>query len=453
MAAAEQQRQARGAAGGAADHGAAGAGGGSGPPGVAGLMRGNVLWLSVVSLLNDASSEMIYPLLPAFVLQVLGAGPAFLGLIEGVAEATSSLVKLGGGWLSDRLRRRKVLAVWGYGIAALLRPFIAVATQPWHVLGIRFADRVGKGVRTAPRDALLAESVEPGVRGTAFGIHRAADHAGAVVGPLIAAGLLLLPATRLRLVFALAAIPGLLGVLVLVVRVREPGRGAAAGGAVAPEPAAATSSGPGAAGALHRLGGRFLRLMAVLVLFTLGNASDAFLLLRAQQLGVSLALIPILWAAFHVSKMSWSVPGGMLADRHGPRRSIAAGWLVYAAAYAGFAFAGREWQIWALFLFYGLFYGLTEAPEKALVASLAPAGERGLAFGAYHSAIGLAALPASVMFGVLWQRFGPETAFLTGGALALAAAVALALVSVPGKGEALAPVGPPPRGEAESPTS
>jgi MFS family permease len=423
-------------------------------------MRGNVLWLSVVSLLNDASSEMIYPLLPAFVLQVLGAGPAFLGLIEGVAETTSSLVKLGGGWLSDRLRRRKLLAVWGYGIAALLRPFIAVATQPWHVLGIRFADRVGKGVRTAPRDALLAESVEPGVRGTAFGIHRAADHAGAVVGPLMAAGLLLLPATRLRLVFALAAIPGLLGVLVLVIRVREQGgRGTAAGGAVATEPESATTTssgaatagpasdgaagaaGPGGPGALQRLGGGFLRLMAVLVLFTLGNASDAFLLLRAQQLGVGLALIPILWAAFHVSKMSWSVPGGMLADRHGPRRSIAAGWLVYAAAYAGFAVAGREWQIWALFLFYGLFYGLTEAPEKALVASLAPAGERGLAFGAYHSAIGLAALPASVMFGLLWQRFGPETAFLTGATLALLAALALALLSLPSGGEARAPNG------------
>ncbi|HEX9107862.1 MAG TPA: MFS transporter, partial [Longimicrobiales bacterium] len=198
-----------------------GAGSATTRPRLRALLRGNVLWLSVVSLLNDSASEMIYPLLPAFVLQVLGAGPAFLGLIEGVADATSSLVKLGGGWLSDRLRRRKVLAVWGYGIAAGLRPFIALATAPWHVLAIRFADRVGKGVRTAPRDALLAESVAPGVRGTAFGIHRAADHAGAVIGPLLATALLLLPATRLRLVFALAAIPGLLGVIVLIARVRE----------------------------------------------------------------------------------------------------------------------------------------------------------------------------------------------------------------------------------------
>lgn len=395
------------------------------------LLRGNVLWLSVVSLLNDTSSEMIYPLLPAFVLQVLGAGPAFLGLIEGVADATSSLVKLGGGWISDRLGRRKALAVWGYGIAAVVRPAIAIATQAWHVLAVRFADRVGKGVRTAPRDALLAESVDPAVRGTAFGIHRAADHAGAVIGPLIAAALLLLPATRLRLIFALAAIPGLIGVALLILRVREP-RAAPAqprettlrtvGGPAPAQPGAADAT-------MRRLGGGFYRFLAVLVLFTLGNASDAFLLLRAQQLGLALPLVPVLWAVFHVSKMTWSVPGGMLADRHGPRRSIAAGWLVYALAYAGFAFAVKEWQIWALFLFYGLFYGLTEAPEKALVARVAPADARGLAFGAYHFSIGVAALPASLLFGVLWQHFGPETAFLTGASLALAAALLLPLVT------------------------
>jgi len=411
---------------------------GTARPRVRELLRGNVLWLSLVSLLNDSASEMIYPLLPAFVLQVLGAGPAFLGLIEGVADATSSLVKLGGGWLSDRLQRRKALAVWGYGIAAVLRPFIALATQGWHVLLVRFGDRVGKGVRTAPRDALLSESVPASVRGTAFGIHRASDHAGAVIGPLLATGLLLLPATRLRLVFALAAIPGLIAVAVMIWRVREaavepappagadtPPAGAGAG------PAAGGGGGRRLLGGVARLGAPFHGLMAVLVLFTLGNASDAFLLLRAQQLGVALPLIPILWAVFHVSKMSWSVPGGMLADRHGPRRSIAAGWVVYALAYAGFAFAAAEWQIWALFLFYGLFYGLTESPEKALVARLAPPGERGLAFGAYHFSIGVAALPASLLFGELWQHYGPETAFLTGAALALAAAIALPLVARP----------------------
>ena len=427
------------------------------------LLRGNVLWLSLVSLLNDASSEMIYPLLPAFVLQVLGAGPAFLGLIEGVADATSSLVKLGGGWLSDRLRRRKVLAVWGYGIAAAVRPFMALSTQAWHVLALRFTDRVGKGVRTAPRDALLAESVPPAVRGTAFGIHRAADHAGAVIGPLVATGLLLLPGLNLRVVFALAAIPGIIGVGVLLARVRDRPEGngtapappspatvsagaaprspgsvpAPVGAASRPDALAGAEAPAGTAGralaAFRRLGAPFHRFMAVLVIFTLGNASDAFLLLRAQQLGVALALIPVLWAAFHVSKMSWSVPGGMMADRLGPRISIASGWLVYALAYAGFAFATTELQIWLLFLFYGLFYGLTEAPEKALVARFAPAAERGLAFGAYHFSIGVAALPASVLFGVLWQRFGAESAFLVGAALALVAAVLLPLVA---RGEA-----------------
>ena len=419
--------------------------GGSGWRSPRALLRGNVLWLSLVSLLNDASSEMIYPLLPAFVLQVLGAGPAFLGLIEGVADATSSLVKLGGGWLSDRLHRRKALAVWGYGIAAVLRPFMAVAAQAWHVLVIRFADRVGKGIRTAPRDALLAGSVAAQVRGTAFGIHRAADHAGAVIGPLLATGILLLAggegggtpaAGPLRLAFAISAIPALIGVAVLILRVRERGVDGPDGGMDVPAgvtPASATREAKPAAahlsvGVLRRLGGPFHRFMAVLVLFTLGNATDAFLLLRAQQLGVALALIPILWAVFHVSKMSWSIPGGMLADRLGPRPAIAVGWLVYAVAYAGFAVAAMQWQIWALFLFYGLFYGLTEAPEKALVARYAPAADRGFAFGAYHSSIGIAALPASVLFGLLWQRFGPETAFLVGGGLALAASVLLVVL-------------------------
>jgi MFS family permease len=394
------------------------------------LLRGNVLWLSVVSFLNDAASEMIYPLLPAFILQ-LGAGPAFLGLIEGVAEATASLVKLASGWISDRVGKRKALAAWGYTIATLARPFIAASRAAWQVLIVRFADRVGKGVRTAPRDALLAESVAPARRGTAFGIHRAADHAGAVVGPLLASALLLVLPGQLRLVFALAALPGLLAVALLVWRVRESPAGVE-GGKPTPEPGSATAGGrraePAATGRFRDLGGTFRRYMAVVVLFTLGNASDAFLLLRAQQLGVAVALIPILWAAFHVSKMIWSVVGGNLADRMGPRGAIVGGWLVYAATYAAFAFAAEAWHAWALFLFYGLFFGLTEAPEKLLVVRLAPAGARGTAFGAYHFSVGIAALPASLLFGEIWQHFGPEAAFLTGAGLALLAALALPLL-------------------------
>ncbi len=380
------------------------------------IIRGNVLWLAVVSLLTDLSSEMIYPLLPFFLTQTLGASAAFLGIVEGIAEATASLLKLASGWFSDLVGRRKPLVLTGYGIASLARPLIAIATAPWHVLTIRFADRIGKGIRTAPRDVLLADAVEPAQRGAAFGFHRSADHAGAVLGPLVAAGILLWAPGRYRLVFAIAAIPAALSVLVLWLRVRET---RAAVPRAAAEPV------------FHGFAqlSRSLRtFLFILVLFTLGNATDAFLLLRAQQLGVPLALIPALWAALHVSKMIWSVPGGMLADRLGARPSIVAGWLLYALIYATFAFATSAWHVWVLFFVYGLFYGLTEAPEKALVATLSRADYRGAAFGAYHFAIGIAAFPASVIFGLLWQRLGATVALWTGAALALLAAACLLAV-------------------------
>jgi MFS family permease len=377
------------------------------------VVRGNVLWLGIVSLLTDLSSEMIYPLLPFFLTTILGAGPAFLGVVEGVAEATASLLKLASGWFSDRIGRRKPLVLAGYGIAGVMRPLMAIATAPWHVLSIRFADRVGKGIRSAPRDVLLVDAVEPGARGAAFGFHRAADHAGAVLGPLVAAGILLLAPANYRLVFALAAIPAALSVLILWLKVRE-----SSPVATSPKIQPAFEGFAGLPPALRTF-------LLILLLFTLGNATDAFLLLRAQQLGVPLALIPALWAVLHVSKMSWSVPGGMLADRFGPRRAIVAGWLLYAAIYVAFAYASSAWHVWMLFLLYGLFYGLTEAPEKALVAELSANQRRGAAFGAYHFAIGIAALPASIMFGVLWQRFGAPAALLTGATLALLASACL----------------------------
>jgi MFS family permease len=393
------------------------------PGGRVPLLRGNLLWFSVVSLLNDAASEMIYPLLPLFLASVLGAGPAFLGLIEGVAEASSSLLKLAGGVVADRFGRRKQLVAWGYGIAAVGRPLIAVATNAWQVLGIRFADRVGKGLRTAPRDAMLADSIPPEVRGAAFGIHRAADHAGAVVGPLLASALLLVvPGAlphRLRVTFALALVPGLVTLLVVLWKVRDPPHAAAAGAG----PAARRLLPP-----VRELGPVLPRYLGVLALFALGNSSDAFLLLRARDLGVAAALIPLLWAALHVSKMTWSVVGGRMSDRVGPRAAIVLGWMVYAAVYAGFAVAAAEWHAWALFVVYGLFFGLTEAPEKALVAALAPAGVRGSAFGWFHAVAGVAALLASILFGVLWDEFGSAAAFLTGAGLALAAALLLPLV-------------------------
>jgi MFS family permease len=381
--------------------------------GLGGVIRGNVLWLGVVSLLTDLSSEMIYPLLPFFLVQTIGATPAFLGIVEGVAEATASLVKLASGWVSDRMDRRKPLVLVGYGIASVVRPMIAIATAPWHILSIRFVDRIGKGIRSAPRDVLLVDAVDPAQRGAAFGFHRGADHAGAVLGPLAASALLLAMPGNYRVVFAAAAIPAALSVAVLWLKVHERSAKAASqkaqpkfeGFAVLPKP--------------------MRMFLLILLVFTLGNATDAFLLLRAQQLGISIFLIPLLWAALHVSKMIWSVPGGMLADRWGARRAIVAGWALYATIYVGFAFANASWHVWVLFLFYGLFYGLTEAPEKALIAALAPAAHKGAAFGAYYFTIGLAALPASVIFGLLWQRFGAHTALFTGAALALVAALAL----------------------------
>jgi MFS family permease len=388
------------------------------------LFGGNVLWLGMVSLLNDSASEMIYPLLPLFLTASLGAGPTFLGLVEGIAESASSLLKLVSGWVSDRVGRRKPLVAAGYGVAALIRPLTGLATAPWHVLAIRFTDRLGKGVRSAPRDALLADSVPAGMRGRAFGVHRAADNAGAVIGPLLAAGLLLVFHERLRPVFLLAAVPGVLTVLVLLARVRE-----IRTDDVAPE-MVGTDTGKEPE-PMPR--GPFLRYLAVLAVFTLGNATDAFLLLRASSLGVAAAAVPLLWGVHNVSKMVWNVPGGAIADRFGPRRAIIAGWAVYALAYAGFAFASREWQVWALFAVYGLFYGLTEGPEKALVTALTPGRRRGSAFGAYHGAIGMIALPASVLFGALWAAFGPTAAFLTGGSLALAASLLLATL-VPATG-------------------
>jgi MFS family permease len=401
---------------------------GPAPGTLRGLLRGNVLWLSVVSFLNDSASEMIYPLLPLFLTGVLGAGAGFLGLIEGVAEASSSLLKLAGGVVADRTVRRKKLVAWGYGIAALGRPLIAVATGAWQVLVIRFADRVGKGIRTAPRDAMLSESAPAHARGMAFGIHSAADNAGAVVGPLLATALLLVlsgSAThRLRLVFALALIPGLITLAVVLLRVRDT---AAAPADPAPAPAPVPAKQP-LLTPFSALGPVFPRYLGVLVLFALGNSSDAFLLLRARQLGVAVALIPLLWAALNLSKVIWNVSGGWLSDRTGPRRTIVAGWVVYALVYAGFAMASEAWHAWALFVVYGLFFGLTEGPEKSLVAAFAPAGLRGSAFGWYHAVLGVSALAASIVFGLIWEAFGSGAAFLTGAGLALLAALLLPIV-------------------------
>ena len=374
--------------------------------------------LGVVSLLTDASSEMIYPLLPAFLTGTLRAGPAFLGVVEGLAEAVAAGLKIVSGRLSDRLLRRKPLVVAGYSLSSFARPLVALATAPAHVLAVRLVDRVGKGVRSAPRDALLAEVVPREERGRAFGFQRAMDHAGAMVGPLLASAALVVM-HDLRLVFALAAIPAALAVATLVLGVREEPRRLVASPRRTMVPTS-TGSGPLEPGLRRYLG--------VLALFTLGNSSDAFLLLRAQETGVALAAIPALWALHHLVKSAASTWGGALSDRVGRRRVILAGWGVYALAYAGFAVAASPLAIVALFAFYGLFHALTEGAERALVADLAGEAARGRAFGLFHAVTGATLLPASLMTGFLWQRFGGSAALGAGAALAALAAVCLFLL-------------------------
>ena len=387
----------------------------------------NVLVLAAVSFLTDASSEIIYPLLPIFLTTALGASASAVGAIEGVAETTSALLKLASGWWSDRVSRRKPLVVAGYALASLARPLVALAQSATQVLAIRVTDRVGKGVRGAPRDALIAESVDPRIRGRAFGVHRSADHAGAVVGPLVAFALLRWEQLELRTVFLLAAIPGVLSVLVLILGVRETARAVPS----VPQPASVARPRAGVP-----LGRAFWTFLASVFLFTLGNSTDAFLILRANQLGVSVALVPVLWAALHVVKSAASIPGGALSDRLGRKPLILVGWATYAAVYFGFGRATESWQAWALFLAYGLFFGLTEGTERAMVADLVGRDRRGTAFGWYNLAIGIGALPASLLFGVVWDRLGPTAAFDVGAALAVAAAVVLAAVRAPSSVEA-----------------
>ena len=375
---------------------------------------------------------MIYPLLPIFLAGVLGTSSTFIGAIEGVAETTASLLKLVSGWWSDKMRSRKPFVVIGYLIASIVRPFTGAARTASQVLAIRVTDRVGKGLRTSPRDALLADSAPPDARGLAYGFHAAADNAGAVFGPLLAFLILKLHGVgvldtskrlsahdehAIRNVFWLSAIPAAIAVIILIVVVHDvPRRGDASD-------ASATSL------ETERLTGKFWAYLTVVLLFTLGNSTDAFLLLRANQLGVPVALAPILWAVLNFVKAATGTYGGQLSDRLGRKPLIIGGWLLYAAVYFAFAWAGAPWQAWALFAVYGIFYGMTEGTEKALVADIVPRARRGAAFGWYNLAIGLGALPASLIFGWIWDNYGAHSAFIFGASLALFAAVLMGVVA------------------------
>ncbi|MEP6719521.1 MAG: MFS transporter [bacterium] len=392
------------------------------------LLPRNVFAISLVSLLNDASSEIIYPLLPIFLSITLGASPGVVGLIEGAAESISSLLKLFAGYFSDRRGKRKSFVVFGYVLSSFVRPLLAFAVNWYQVLGIRLGDRVGKGIRSAPRDAMIADTVRVEERGLAFGFHRAMDHTGAVAGPLLGYLLVLLfavdrnspTAGEFKWIFLAASIPAMAAVAVAAFYVREvKHKRSAIDDAVVTAPVKLSLKGFDA---------NFKRFLLIVALFTLSNSSDAFLLLRARMAGVSVVLIPLLWATLHVSKVVSSLFGGDLSDRLGRRRLIVSGWILYAAVYAGFAFVTNEFSVWILFIIYGIYFGFAEGAEKALVADLVPPEKRGTAFGLYNLAFGITVLPASLLMGALWDWRGPQTAFIVSAVLGSTAALLLLLL-------------------------
>ena len=342
----------------------------------------------------------------------MGASAGAIGIIEGAAESMSSLLKLFAGNLSDRLGKRKFLVVGGYALAALTRPLLAFAVSWPHVLAIRLGDRVGKGIRSAPRDAMIADSVRIEQRGLAFGFHRAMDHSGAVIGPLIAYVLVAFFAGNFTRIFLIAAIPALVAVLVAMFVMRE-------------SPAVHTGKIKSVKLSLRGFDSNFKRFLLILALFTLSNSSDAFLILRAQDTGVPFTIIPLLWSAHHASKVLSSLYGGDLSDRLGRKRLIVSGWVLYAAVYAGFAFVDNAFSVWALFLIYGLYFGLVEGAEKALVADLVRPEQRGTAYGLYNFAFGITVFPASLLMGMIWDWKGPATAFLVSAVMGASAAILL----------------------------
>lgn len=395
----------------------------------------NVWAVSLTSFFMDVSSEMILNILPLFLSNVLGLKTNIIGLIEGVAEATASLLKVFSGWLSDKLRARKWLAVAGYGLSAIAKPFFYFAQTWGAVAGVRWADRVGKGIRTSPRDALVADSIEDHQRGLAFGFHRAADTGGAVVGLLVAflvvwltqrTGKTLNRNTFQTLVL-ISTVPGLLAVLSLVFGSRD----------VAVESARERPN-----ISFRDLGRPFLTFLVIVGIFDLGNSSDAFLVLRAQERGLSVLGILGMLVTFNAIYTLISAPAGDLSDRVGRRRVIIGGWLVYAAIYLGLALAGRGWQVWVLYALYGAYYGLAYGTTKAMVADIVPQSLHGTAYGTYNAVLGLLDFPASLIAGVLWQGvgrwagFGAAAPFFFGGAMALVAAVLMAIIR-PGKSRAL----------------
>ena len=374
------------------------------------------VWLlGWVSLATDAATEAVYPLLPFFLTTVLGAGAVSLGVIEGAAEATNSLIKIFAGRVADRAPSKRPLVLFGYTVSSLARPFIAITTTWTQVFAVRVLDRVGKGVRGAPRDAILASWATPTTRGKVFGFHQGMDHIGAVVGPTLATLFLLAYPGQYRSLFALTIIPGAIAVaLIFFIREEQAERVEVR----AKPDARAVNAGTGS------LNG----FMVVAALFTLGNSTDAFLLLRLTAVAGTVRFVPLMWAALHVVKASVSMIGGSWSDRVGRRTVIALGWAIYAVVYGGFALSTTLPALFGWFLLYGFYYGFAEGTGKALVADLAPVARRGFAFGVYDGVLGFGALAASVIFGLVWNAYGTAAAFGLGSALALIASALLFLV-------------------------
>ena len=382
----------------------------------------NVFFLGVVSFLTDVSSDMIFTLVPLFLLNVLRVGTPIIGLIEGIAEGTASLLKVLSGWLSDRLGRRKGLAVFGYSISTLAKPFLYFATTWGVVAAVRFVDRVGKGIRTSPRDALVADSAPPEEMGKSFGLHRAMDTLGAVLGLSVAAlivylvqrGGLELTRDAFQTIVLVGIVPAVLAVFVLLFFVRERGRRADSTGVSC----SANGHPSGAVPTKKGFDFRFKLFLAIMVVFTLGNSSDAFLILRAQNLDFSVPQILLLFVAFNLVYALAALPAGLVSDRLGRKGVIVVGWSIYALAYLGLAVASAAWQVWLLFVLYGLYYGVADGVTRAFVSDLVPAERRGTAYGLYHTAVGLSLLPASLIAGWLWHLIGPEAPFFFGAAMA-----------------------------------
>jgi MFS family permease len=368
----------------------------------------NVLILGIVSFLTDVSSDMIYPLLPIFLSDVLHSSKIFIGLIEGVAESTASILKVFSGWLSDRLGKRKFLISLGYGLSSLGKPILSVVTAGWQVLGLRFLDRFGKGVRTSPRDAMIADSTPPESRGLSYGFHRAMDSGGAVLGPLLAFLFLPLVNKNYRHLFLIASVPALLSVLILILLVKE-SKG------LKEKATSLTKL------RLSQFQPKFKIFLLGATIFTLGNSSDAFLFLRAKGLNINVVYIPILWLILNLVYALVSSPAGALSDKIGRKHLIISGLFIYSLVYLGFAFATRSLHAWILFAVYGLYYGLADGTMRAYVADLVEEEKRATAFGIYHGAVGLTALPASLIFGWLWQTAGTPVAFGFGAFLAFLA--------------------------------